>query len=151
MPTVADVERNPSDGNRARMPWEAPMHDVRTRGADFAPGGLNHRPEFWESVVLRGHPQKAQMLAHLKEGVSVFEVLTPDYRGSSRASPYRRDAFPGALFPNRIPKEHAGFVRSEVAALVTRGGLVKWADVPGPDGPTRPRLVLPLSVEPSKP
>ena len=59
----------------------------------------------------------------------MLEILTPEFRGSSRASPYWRDAFPGASLPNRIPNEHAGFVLSEVAPLVTRACLLKWADV----------------------
>ena len=83
--------------------------------------------------------------------MSAFEVLTTEYRGISRESPYPRDAFTGASLPNRIPKDHAEFVRSQVATLVKRGCLAKWANVRGPTGPARPRLVLPLSVEHSKP
>ena len=105
------------------------MQNAGNNGADFVLGDLIHRHEVWEKVALRGHPQEAQLLAHLKEGVSVFEFLTPEIRGKSRAPPYRRDAFPGASLPNRIPKEQAGFVRSEVTALVIRECLVKWADV----------------------
>ena len=32
-------------------------------------------------------------------------------------------------------------------ALVDRGGVAKWADVRGPGGPPRPRLVMVLAVE----
>ena len=100
--------------------------------------------------MLRGHPQAAQLLSYLKNGVSVFEFLTEECRGASREFPYRREAFPGTSLPNRISQAHAEFVRSEVAALVKRRCLARWADVSGPTGPARPRLVLPLSVEHSK-
>ena len=83
--------------------------------------------------------------------MSVFEFLTEESRGASREFPYRRGGFSGTSLPNRIPQAHADFVRSEVAALVKQGYVARWADVRGPTGPARPRLVLPLSVEPSKP
>ena len=95
----------------------------------FRPRGLNHRYEFLERVVLRGHPQEAQPLSYFQNGVSVFAFLTEEYRGASREFPYRREAFPGTSLPNRIRQAHTEFVRLEVAALVKRGGLVRWADV----------------------
>ena len=127
------------------------MHDEGVNGADFVPGGLNHHHEVWQRVVFRGHPQAAQLLSYPTNGVSVFEFLTEENRGVSREFRYRREAFPGTSVPNRIPQAHAGFVRSKVAALVKRGCLARMADVKGPTGPARPRLVLPLSIEPSKP
>ena len=48
MPTVADIERNPSDGSR--VPGKTPMHDAGANGADCAPGGLKFRYELWEWV-----------------------------------------------------------------------------------------------------
>ena len=141
VPTVADVLRDPLAGGVRRLPWEAPTHDAGVNGAGFVPSCLNYSCDFWDKVVLQNHPQLVQLLSYLKHGVSVFEFLTEPYRGTSREAPYRPDAFPGASYPNRIPKEHAEFVRSEVTALVRRGCLVKWADVRGPS----------LSVEPSKP
>ena len=151
VPTVADVLRDPLTGDVRRLPWEAPTHDAGVNGAGFVPSRLNYSYDFWDKFVLQNHPQRAQLLSYLKHGVSVFEFLIEPYRGTSREAPYRTDAFPGASYPNRIQKEHAEFVRSEVIALVRRGCLVKWADVRGPSGPKRPRLVLALSVEPSKP
>ena len=151
VPTVADILRDPLAGSVRRLPWEAQTHDAGVNGAGFVPRRLNYSYDFWDKVGLQNHPQRAQLLSYLKNGVSVFEFLTEAYRGTSREAPYRPDAFPGASYPNRIPKEHAEFVRSEVTALVKRGCLVKWAHVRGPAGPKRPRLVVALSVEPAKP
>lgn len=102
--------------------------------------------------VLRGQPREVQPLfSLLTDGVSAFEFLTEEYRGTSLESPYRPDEPPGASLPHRIWKDHAEFVRSEFANLLYRGYVVKRADVRGSTGPARFRLVLPLSVEPAKP
>ena len=139
------------DAHHTRFPWEAPVRDAGPNGDDFVPGGLNHSHAFWDEVVLRDHPQKEQLMLYLREGISVFDFLKPEFRGKSRSEPYRPEAFPGAVFPNRIPAKHSDFVRNEVRALVHRGCLVPWNDVRGRDGPARPRLVLSISVEPDKP
>ena len=148
---MADVERKVPDERHTRVPWEAPIRDAGPNGDDFVPGGLNHHHAFWEEVVLRDHPQKTQLMSYLRDGVSVYEFLTDGFKGKSRSEPYRPEAFPGAAFPNRIPDKHSGFVHNEVHALVKRGCLVPWAEVRGPDGPARPRLVMSISVEPDKP
>lgn len=62
------------------------------------------------------HPQEAQLLSYLKDGVSAFKSRTEEDRGTAPES-YWCDVFAGASFPNRIPKDHTDFVRSEVAAL----------------------------------
>ena len=53
--------------------------------------------------------------------------------------------------PNRVPEEFHEFVTREVATLVSRGCLVPFEEVRTSEGPTRPRVIMPLSVEPSKP
>ena len=148
---MADVERAPRGGKHTRLPWEAPVRDAGENGEDFVPGGLNHHCEFWDKVILRDHPDRHQLMSYLRDGVSVFDFLTEEYRGRSRNEPYRPEAFPGAVFPNRIPDDHAEFVTLEVQQLTKRGCLARWADVKGPNGPDRPRMVLSISVEPTKP
>eukprot|EP00903_Cladosiphon_okamuranus_P006868 g6689.t1 len=43
------------------------------------------------------------------------------------------------------------FVSNEISSLVSLGCASRWADVRGPGGPARPRMIVPLSVEESKP
>ena len=88
------------------------------------PGGLNHFHAFWDELILRDHPQKEQLMPYLRERVSVFDFLKPEFQGKSRSEPYRPEAFQGSAFPNRIPDEYSDFVRNEVRALVRRGCLV---------------------------
>lgn len=89
----------------------------------------------------------------LKDGVSVFDFLDNEYNGESRSAPYRPEALSAAALPSRILEASAEFVRLfvEMTALVQRECLVKWADIPGSDDPARPRLVMSISVELSKP
>ena len=61
-------------------------------GTDCVSGGLNLRYDFWERVILRGHPQEAQLLSGLKGGASAFEFFTQEHRGTAVDSPYLRDA-----------------------------------------------------------
>ena len=135
VPTVTDILRDPLAGSVRRLPWEAQTHDAGVNGAGFVPRRLNYSYDFWDKVGLQNHPQRAQLLSYLKNGVSVFEFLTEAYRGTSREAPYRPDAFPGASYPNRIPKEHAEFVRSEVTALVKTGMLSQVGTRTGPRWP----------------
>ena len=67
--------------------------------------------------MLWGHPQEAQLLSYLKDGVSAFKSRTEECRGTALESHWC-DAFAGASFLNHIPKDHTEFVRSEVAALL---------------------------------
>ena len=86
-----------------------------------------------------------------KDGVSVYEFLVPGARGLSVEQPFNPVVFPGEKLPNRVPNEFREFVAGEVATLVHRGCLVPFEEVLTSDGPSRPILIMPLSVEPSKP
>ena len=61
-------------------------------GTGCVSGCLSLRYEFWERVTLRGHPQEAQLLSGHKGGVSAFEFLTEENRGTAVESTYRQDA-----------------------------------------------------------
>ena len=151
MPTVADVIRDPMTDSVPPLPWETPIRDAGVGGSKFVPGGINNCAPFWDEVLLRDHPRRDELLSYVRDGVSAFPFLAPEFRGVSRDEPYRPAAFPGEASPNRIPASHADFVDTEVANLVSRGCLVPWSEVRGPHGPARPRLIHPLAVEKLKP
>ena len=85
MLTVADRERDPSDGSH--VPGKAPMHDAGENGADRAPGGLTFRYELWGMGMLWGHTQEAQLLSYLKDSVSAFKSCTEKYRAQRSSHP----------------------------------------------------------------
>lgn len=139
------------DGLSFQFPWETPVWDNGVNGTDFVPEFVIYHRQFWAEVVLAGHPLRDTLLYYVSEGVPVFDFLTYEFRGKSRESPYRVDAFPGEVFSNRVPPEFEEFVQSEVDSLIARGCLIPWEEVKAPQGPTRPRLIQASSVEPSKP
>ena len=92
------------------------MHDAGERSG-LSPRGPEIPLRVLGMGMLWGHTHEAQLLSYLKDGVSAFKSRTEEFRGTALES-YWCDAFPRAPFPNRIPKDHAEFVRSEVAALL---------------------------------
>ena len=151
LPAWEDVSRHPLQGPLRRMPWRAPIWDSGASGSKFVPGLLRKHAAFWYEIILPDHPLRETLVSYVRDGVSVHEFLLTSHKGTSVESPYNREKFPGAVFANRIPSAHAEFVRTEMQALITRGCVVKWADVRGPEGPARPRLIQALSVEETKP
>ena len=133
------------------MPLTCPVWDAGADGADFVPGFPSYHLPFWEKFILREHPNRDQFLSVLRDGVGLHDMLLPPFHGPSVDQPFNPDRFRGAVFRNRIPAAFAGFIDSEIASLEALGCIAKWSDVRGPAGPARPRLIMPLSVEESKP
>lgn len=150
-PTWADVTADLLRGHARNVPWRAPAWDAGVDGREFVPGFVRQHTAFWEQVILRNHPHRRRLVSYLREGVDLRDFLREPYRGPSDGLPYAPERFPGATFANRVPPKFAGFVDREVQTLVDRGCVVKWDDVRTPGGPARPRLVMALSVEESKP
>ena len=151
LPTREDLFRPYTAGQPARLPWHAPVWDTGGDGSGFVPGLPRRHLEFWDTVILKDHPSRDVLLPYLRDGVSLHNLLLPSHRGPSAEHPFQVDRFPGLALPNRIPPEFDDFVRAEIGTLVGRGCVARWDDVRGATGPARPRLIMPLSVEPSKP
>lgn len=151
LPTREDLFRPYTAGQPARLPWHAPVWDTASDGSGFVPGLPRRHLAFWDEVILQRHPSRDVLLPYLRDGVSLHNLLLPSHQGPSADHPFRVDRFPGLALPNRVPSEFDGFVRGEISALLGRGCVARWDDVRGATAPARPRMVMPLSVEPSKP
>lgn len=151
LPTWDDVERTYSAGDLARLPWACPVWDAGVGGVDFVPGLPSQKLPFWEKYILHEHPNRDQFVSFLRDGVGLYDMLLPQFRGTSVDQPFNPDRFRGAVFRNRIPASFTDFVDSEITSLASLGCIARWSEVRGPGGPARPRLILPLSVEESKP
>ena len=81
----------------------------------------------------------------------MYEFLVPGARGLSIEHPFNPVVFLGEKLPNRVPGEFREVLAGEVATLVRPGCLVPFEEVRTSDGPSWPRLIMPLSVKPSKP
>ena len=53
--------------------------------------------------------------------------------------------------PNHVPTSHDRWVNSEIESLVQKGSLAAWSTVADTKTQPRPRICLPLGVEPNKP
>ena len=52
--------------------------------------------------------------------------------------------------PNHVLTSHDGWVKNEIESLVQKGSLVAWSTVADTKTQPRPRICLPLGVEPNK-
>ena len=92
------------------MPLTWPVWDAGADGADFVPGFPSYHLPFWETFILREHPNRDQFLSVLRDGVGLHDMLLPPFRGPSVDQPFNSDRFRGAVFRDRIPAAFAGFV-----------------------------------------
>ena len=106
---------------------------------------------FWEDGICAHDPLRDTLVLDLCDGMDVHDFLFDSHKGPSSARPHNRDWLPGAVFANRIPPQFTEFVDMEMQSVIGRGCVLKWADVRSPTGPSRPRLVMALSVEETKP
>lgn len=127
------------------------MWDSGDGGVLFVPGLPRQHVAFWREVILVDHPLRDTLLPYLRDGVNLGDFLQDSHRGPSASRPYKPDAFRPAEFRNRIPPAFTDFADAEVETLIARGCVAKWSEVRGPDGPARPRLIMALSVEETKP
>lgn len=147
-PPVDEVTRDPMKGDLRRLPWQAPVWDAK----GFVPGFVRAHSGFWKNHILRDHPLRDTLTSYIRDGVDLYDLLLPKYRGTSPLCPYNTDRFPQRIFSNhRWPPEFDRFVDTEMQSLLARGCIARWDDVKAPNGPARPRMIMALSVETSKP
>ena len=72
-------------------------------------------------------------------------------RGTLVKKPFNPAAFPREKISNQMLPEFRDFLNGEFATLVRRGCLGPFEEVRIINDPVRPRSIMPLSVEPSKP
>lgn len=151
VPSWEGVRWSYDAGQPVHLPWHAPVWQAGDDGVDFVPGLPRRQLAFWDQVILRDHRERETFLSFLRDGVGVFDMLLPEFRGPSVDQPFNRGRFRGAVFSNRIPPAFRDFVDSEISSLLRLGCVARWDDVRGPDDPVVPLLQMSLSVEESKP
>ena len=104
-----------------RLPWHAPVWNAGTGGIGLVPGFVRKHIEFWDGVVLHGHPLRDELVPYFRDGFSVYDFLIDSCRGTSKTVPYNAEQFPGAVFANRVPPEHADFVDADMQSVISRG------------------------------
>lgn len=114
----------------------------------FMAGRLTHTRHlrFWEDVVLWEHPDKEKLLVDMRSMSPSFQR----FRGSFAGKNYDCDSPPPRVFRNNWPdgltstgEAPESWAWEKIRADISTGAVVEV--------PYRPRVVLPLSVELSKP
>ena len=101
-------------------------------------GFVRKHVDVWDGVVLQGPPLRDTLVPYMFEGVSVHELLIASHRQRSMGCPCNVGKFQGAVFANRTPPAHAGFVDAEMPFFITQGCVAKRKDVRRRAGPERP-------------
>ena len=63
LPSVAGVVRDPMQGPRRRMPWDAPVWDVGGDGDRFVPGFVRRHVDLWQDIILQDYPLRCTLVS----------------------------------------------------------------------------------------
>jgi len=107
---------------------------------------LHENVSFCEEVVVN-HPKRELILHWVKNKVDLSEFLQP-FKGTFKGTSFDSAEPPSMVFRNHAScKKFASFVSESIVNRVKTGVKV-WGEV---GKTTPPNIVLPLTVEPSKP
>ncbi|KAL9951622.1 hypothetical protein ACROYT_G044322 [Oculina patagonica] len=113
----------------------------------FSVGGLHQNVGAWDNV-LEGHPLADRIGGWIRDKVDILQFARP-FSGVFKRARYSSDLPPQKRFPNHEScRKFSDFISREIINRVSTGAFRVWGEV-GVDDP--PYLVLPLTVEPSKP
>ena len=122
--------------------------DVPFRDQDyFLADELHHHYDIWENI-LEEYDKRAEILGYIKNGVSVFHFFSHfkgDFKGKSHDSPLPPPIF---LENNKICDEYVNFICESIIDRVRNHSMSSWGKKGQCDPPY---LVIPLTIEPSKP
>ena len=122
--------------------------DVLFRDQDyFLAGELHCHYDIWERI-LEEYDKRAEILGYIKNSVSVFNFFSHfkgDFKGKSYDSPLPPPIF---LENNKICDQYVNFICESIIERVRNRSMSIWGKKGQCDPPY---LVMPLTIEPSKP
>ena len=114
---------------------------------EFIAGGLHTNPNAWE-LVLSHHPLAEEILGWIRHKVDILLFSQP-FSGSYKGVHYHSDLPLARRFVNHAScKRFSEFVSLEIKKRLVTGAVRVWGKV---GVSTPPHVVLPLTVEPTKP
>ena len=129
----------------------ANLAELRFRNPDsFQAGSLHNHVDFWENLISStGYScPKVSLLQIIREGVKVYDFFR-HFKGNFKGRRYDSAAPPVSTFPNSpCCRRFCDFNDSTILDWISQG-VIKVHGVVGACSP--PHLVLPLTVEPTKP
>ena len=138
----------PSPEAVSKLAVKASVRDLRFRHpVCFRAGNIHNFITRWEEV-LTGQEKRAEILSYLIDGVDVNSFFAP-YKGDFQGKFYDSPIPPSACFPNsKSCEEFTDFISSTLSQRLANGSISVWGKV---GECTPPYLVMPLTVEPTKP
>lgn len=132
-----------SKGIAHASPQDVIFRDPRS----FVAGELHRHQSYWK-LILSEHPKKDEILSYIVRGVNISDFFVP-FKGDFQGKFYSSATPPAAFFPNsKSCLDFEEFISSTILDRVKNGSLLVWGKV-GSVQP--PHLVLPITVEPTKP
>ena len=138
----------PSPEAVSKLAVKASVRDLRLRNpVCFRAGNIHNFITRWEEV-LTGQEKRSQILSYLRDGVDVNPFFAP-YKGDFQGKFYDSPIPPSACFPNsKSCEEFRDFISSTISQRLANGSISVWGKV---GECTPPYLVMPLTVEATKP
>ncbi|XP_078608653.1 uncharacterized protein LOC144880392 [Branchiostoma floridae x Branchiostoma japonicum] len=121
---------------------------LRFRDPDsFRAGELHRNVKEWERIASDSAAHQ-RVLNWIKNKVDITEFMVP-FKGNFQGRIYDNPYPPKACFSNgKACKDHVEFITKELRARLAKGAIRLWGKV-GECEP--PHLIMPITVEPSKP
>ena len=117
---------------------------------DFVSGHVQAAIQYRKETILTAHPQRDEYLGYIG-GVRLSEFIDPIAVGIFEGFPFDGADVTPIELPNHVPTSHDGWVNNGIESLVQKDSLAAWSTVADTKTQPRPRICLPLGVEPSKP
>ena len=145
MTEVIDVSSNLQ---RVLLGEHSTVSEVAFRDPNmFVAGEIHNHVEAW-NIVLQNYHDKETILGYISRKVNIRDFLRP-FNGVFKGIQYDSPSPPKKAFPNHPScRGFEEFISKEIQSRILTGAVKVWGKV-GVAEP--PWLVLPLTVEPSKP
>ena len=113
----------------------------------FVSGGVHNHVDEWRKILSSGVKDK-EVLSYIEQGVD-FTSFFKHFKGNFKGKSYDSDVSPRQYFPNSSScKEFTSFIAAELLDLIKNGSIRVLGKVGECD---MPKIIMPLTVEPSKP
>ena len=121
------------------------------RESDFVAGHVSSKRAYQESEILQDHLGRDTLLGWVR-GVRLAEFIDRSRKGTYQGHAYNgADLTPIVELPNRVPQKFDAWVDKEVVALVGKGCIARWSEVADASTHPKPKVTLPVEIEPAMP
>ena len=104
----------------------------------------------WEYLT-QNHPQQDLLMSWIKDGINIHKFIVP-FHGTYRRKRYQHSFPPDAIFSNnKSCITHAQVISTEIEKKIAMGAMGGMTMLGWVGEVLPPRIVMPLSIEPSKP